>query len=296
MEIKQLQYFLEVCRCGSFSGAAQRLYVTQQGISKAISTLEHELEVELFVRSRQGVALTPQGTYLKERCAFLLEYTEETLMNLKKIGAYPKENLKVSLTIGGRIIIPISMTEAFEKENPGIGISMIERKESECENDVLENLSHGAIIADPKSTGRFRVYPIAREPLCLMLHKDHILARKKSITYQDLHGLDLILIYELSRSNDKMLEFLKEENINVTINYRVPNLLSAMELCAEKRGGVIVVEKIKKKLSYPDIVFVPLSLKKLCWNLYFITGREQEENQKILRFVRYLQKKLNFQL
>lgn len=296
MELKQLKYFWEVCRSGSFSKAAENLYITQQGISKAISLLEHELKVELFIRTRSGITLTPQGEYLKERCGYLLEYVDETRRSIPQIAVYPRENMKVSLTAGGRIIMPMSMSEEFERVNPGTKISVVERNEYECENDVLENQFDGAIITEPQDEGRFRVYPLIRLPLCVMMNKSHVLAQNTELGRTDFDNLDLIFIHELSRSNENLLQYLKEEKINVTINYRVPSLLSAMELCRENRGCVILAEKIKSTLSHPDIVFVPINLAGLYWNLYFITDRKQEENPCVVKFIHYLQEQLQLLL
>ena len=58
MEIRNLEYFLEVARTKSFTKAAQNLFITQPTISRMIKNLEDELEVELFERLGKGVELT----------------------------------------------------------------------------------------------------------------------------------------------------------------------------------------------------------------------------------------------
>ncbi len=61
MNIETIRYFEEAARAGSFYAAAKRLAVSQQGLNKAITSLETELATKLFERSRKGVALTPTG-------------------------------------------------------------------------------------------------------------------------------------------------------------------------------------------------------------------------------------------
>lgn len=61
MRIESLQYFLEVARAGSFSLAARQLYVSQQGLSKAVQALERELGVTLFERAGKRIRLTAAG-------------------------------------------------------------------------------------------------------------------------------------------------------------------------------------------------------------------------------------------
>ena len=61
MTIQQLQYVLEVYRAGSVSQAAKNLFVGQSSVSVSITNLEKELGYPIFTRSKNGVALTPQG-------------------------------------------------------------------------------------------------------------------------------------------------------------------------------------------------------------------------------------------
>ena len=61
MNIETIRYFEEVARAESFYGAAKRLAVSQQGLNKAITSLERELSTKLLERSRKGVTLTPTG-------------------------------------------------------------------------------------------------------------------------------------------------------------------------------------------------------------------------------------------
>ena len=60
----QLKTFLTVCETGSFSKAAEQLFITPSAVLQQIRTLEAELDAALFVRSSKGVSLTSAGDYL----------------------------------------------------------------------------------------------------------------------------------------------------------------------------------------------------------------------------------------
>ena len=64
MQIESLRYFIELARAGSFYGAAKSSFISQQGLNKAISSLESELGYKLVERSRRGVRLTREGEVL----------------------------------------------------------------------------------------------------------------------------------------------------------------------------------------------------------------------------------------
>ena len=61
VQIDSLRYFIELARAGSFYGAAKNTFLSQQGLNKAITSLESELGVKLVERSRRGVRLTSEG-------------------------------------------------------------------------------------------------------------------------------------------------------------------------------------------------------------------------------------------
>lgn len=64
MQVESLRYFIELARAGSFYGAAKNSFISQQGLNKAVSSLETELGYKLVERSRRGVRLTNEGEQL----------------------------------------------------------------------------------------------------------------------------------------------------------------------------------------------------------------------------------------
>ena len=61
MDIKNLTYILEAYKCRSINKAAQKLFLSQSGISTAVRELENELGIRVLARSNRGVEFTPEG-------------------------------------------------------------------------------------------------------------------------------------------------------------------------------------------------------------------------------------------
>ncbi len=61
MNLDTMRYFKELAEAGTFYSAAKRLFISQQGLNKAVTALEDELDVKLIERGRRGVTLTPEG-------------------------------------------------------------------------------------------------------------------------------------------------------------------------------------------------------------------------------------------
>lgn len=65
LEINQVYYFLEICKTGKMSKAAENLHITQQGLSVSMRRLEEELSCDLFYRKSNGLVLTEDGQFFK---------------------------------------------------------------------------------------------------------------------------------------------------------------------------------------------------------------------------------------
>lgn len=79
IKINQIQIFLEAVNCGSFSGAAESLHVTQPMVSKTIQALEKELGIILFIRSKGKLSLTPAGRECFNQWSSMLQYLEASV-------------------------------------------------------------------------------------------------------------------------------------------------------------------------------------------------------------------------
>ena len=74
MTIQQLQYVLEIARCGSASRAAKNLFLSQPNLSSAIKNLEQELGFPIFERTSAGMELTPAGSRLAKEASVIMEH------------------------------------------------------------------------------------------------------------------------------------------------------------------------------------------------------------------------------
>ena len=80
MELKQLRSFAEVVRCGSFTKAAENLYISQPTISTHIRTLEEELGRQLILRTTKSIQVTEKGREVYEYAANILELQERIVL------------------------------------------------------------------------------------------------------------------------------------------------------------------------------------------------------------------------
>src|SRR5690348_5271969 len=100
----QLQVFVAVAKSKSMHSAAKSIHLTQTAITQRIQALERYLATTLFIRTRQGVQLTPDGEALLRYCYTILAMENETLTKIKNAGI----NATVQIRISGSTSVMIS--------------------------------------------------------------------------------------------------------------------------------------------------------------------------------------------
>ena len=86
MELRQLRYFSEVVRQGSYRRAAARLNITQPALSKSIRALETELGVRLLERGMHGVSPTPFGSVLFDGAELISRDLNRTIEHIHRLN------------------------------------------------------------------------------------------------------------------------------------------------------------------------------------------------------------------
>lgn len=133
--------FYTVAKCKNISGAARELYISQPAISKAISKLEQNLNVSLFLRSSRGVTLTEAGKllYRQVETAFAaISKGEEQLLRIRKLGM-GHLSIGVSTTLCKYVLLPI--LKPFVKTHPHIQISI----SCQSSHETMEALENGTV-------------------------------------------------------------------------------------------------------------------------------------------------------
>ena len=161
MELRKLVCFLQICTCDSLSQAGRRLYMSQQGVSRLVHSLETELGVPLFYRGAQGIKLTEEGKLLKKHAEPLCrEY--QLLLEEIEAGRQAGKPLRLGITSGILFAAQDGLT-SLEQQN----ITLIDTYDDLCDEMVLEGSVSMGIGVEPVDHTRFEVTPLARYPLYL---------------------------------------------------------------------------------------------------------------------------------
>ena len=78
-----LDTFIAVADCGSFTKAAERLYISPTAVMKQINTLENHLDLKLTERTPSGVRLTEAGAIIYQDAKFMIDYSKKSIASAK---------------------------------------------------------------------------------------------------------------------------------------------------------------------------------------------------------------------
>ena len=196
MELRQLGYFLSAARHLSFTKAAEECCIVQSAMSQQIRTLEKELGVRLFDRTKHGLVLTPEGSALVPEARKLMAQvaTLQTSVQLARdLGAGV---LRVGCE-GGLLRYPLpGALGLFRKEHPDIRLELTNgRYEALCDA-IAEGALDCAIVAkreDRAPTGGLVAELLQKERYYAMLPRQHALTAVMSAPVGALAGETLIL-------------------------------------------------------------------------------------------------------
>lgn len=251
MDLYQVRYFLTIAETGTFSRAAERLYLSQPSLSAGIKKLEQELGVALFERGGRRTVLTAAGQAFKERATVIMAQYQAALHELK--GFNDRPTLKVGVLSTLRVSELADLVHSFQQHYPHVTLEMYDYPADALQDKLPQGEVDVAItVLGPQDDAQTSTL-LFTQPLLLAVPARHPLAQRTSVRLSELDGQPYI-----DRVN---CEFFKQEC----------QLLEAQKICpkvvyrASHEEWVISLVKAGLGLSMmpywrglTDIVYLPV--------------------------------------
>lgn len=146
MHLEQLEYIVEVAKTGSLTKASQNKHVTLSAISQSLSSLEAELGVTLFTRSRLGAVPTPEGRMIIKKAFEVLMKIQEIQEEAQNCTNTLSGELRLA-TIPGPMNLLVNAISSFKKDYPHIRTEIAEKGTQEILEDIRQDkIDIGLII------------------------------------------------------------------------------------------------------------------------------------------------------
>lgn len=138
---RQLQAFIAIARFGSFTRAAEEIFVTQAGLSLMVKDFEAQVGARLFDRTTRSVQLTPAGESLLPTARGILADWERATSNIGQISAAAEQRVSVAATpLIAASVLPLWLRD-FHQKQPGIRVDICDLDRS----DILQGIETGEV-------------------------------------------------------------------------------------------------------------------------------------------------------
>lgn len=258
MDIKQIEYFVSIAETGSFSLAAEELYISQSSLSKAIIAMEKELDVKLFDRNKRKIALTDAGKIFHDHALKLKENYRSMLVDL---GEYKK-------TIPSLVIaaIPViaqygitSYVAKFKKTYPYINFTLEEREASAVWPALSQHKYDLAFVRDYNVDANvFSYFPLLTDKLMVAVSCDHRLAERTSISLAELSDENFIMFNKGTLIHELSMNACRSAGLEPRVFYATLRAASIIGMVASNSGIALIMEKVLNYYKHSDVVAIPL--------------------------------------
>lgn len=193
--LKQLRYFTAAGELSSVTQAAEMMFVSQPSISSAIMHLEEVTGLKLFIRHHaQGLTLTSQGQEFYRKARKLLEEANTLAKFAESLGNQVSGTLKlVGFPSFTPRLMPVLMKQ-FATQYPNVIIDCDEMHQRDLIRGILDSHYDMGITYDMELPNTIDFFPLASLPPYVLLNKEHVLAKRQSISLKELEPYPLVML------------------------------------------------------------------------------------------------------
>lgn len=260
LELRHIMYFLAVAEELHFRKAAERLYISQPGLSRQIKKMEDELGIRLFERHNRKVCLTKAGIYLKNEYQSIIKSMNKVQSHAQLLHNGQEGELKIGY-IGSAMhqVIPQFLLN-IKKQFPNIHVKLQEMdNQSQTASILDQDIDVGFVRMDRVGRG-IDIRPIYEETFSLVLPKKHSINKHN---FTDLYQLknEPFILFDSSYSPsyyEKVMQIFDEAGFSPIISHKSVKANTIYRLIENNLGAAIVPTSLKEGYDL-DIQFIELT-------------------------------------
>ena len=266
MTLTELRYVVAVAREKHFGRAAETCSVSQPTLSVSIKKLEEELDVRIFERGTAEVSVTPIGEEIVRQAQAVLEQAAQ----IRETAKRKRDPIAGPLALGviytiGPYLLPELVRQAIERV-PEMPLLLQENFTAR----LLELLRSGeldcAIMAEPFPDAGLAIAPLYDEPFVVAVPKLHALAKRKSISSEELKQERMLLLGTGHCFRDHVLEvcpeyaqFSPKDAEGIRKTFEGSSLETIKHMVASGMGVTVVPQLAVPAERQAHIVYVPFT-------------------------------------
>ncbi|WP_420401978.1 LysR family transcriptional regulator [Flagellimonas sp.] len=242
IELRHFIYFLAVAEELHYRKAAEKLFISQPGLSTQIKQMEEILETQLFIRDKKKVRLTPAGAFLKGEVEFVLNHLEQTKKQLKLIGEGHLGEIRIGFLGSAMQNVVPNLLLDLKKQFPLIHTSLEELSNRAQVNAILHDRLDLGFVRLARVPKGLKLRPVFEDTFSLVLPEDHPMDSKKFKGMKQVSEDDFILFSQdySPLYYDTVLSICEDAGFTPKVSHKSVHAQTIFKLVENKLGIAIV--------------------------------------------------------
>jgi LysR family hca operon transcriptional activator len=260
MELRHLRYFVAVAEEGSLTVAAQkRLHTAQPSLSRQIHDLELELGVQLLIRGPRGIELTASGRVFLDHARVALLQVEAAGEAARRAAQPARTSLAIGFLTGYEMDWLPPVMGILRVELPSIEVIIHSQDSPDLAAGLIRGKIDLAFLRPEKQAPGLKFRPLRKDPLIVLMPRDHALAARNSIRPQDLAGEIFIGVSPIRAPTLRTVidDYVTRTGVALKAKHQAENLAMAISLVAST-GGVCLAPLYAQNLLPKTVVSRPI--------------------------------------
>lgn len=260
----QLDAFICVADCGSFSRAAEQLYISPTAVMKQINSLEKQLDIRLFLRTNQGIQLTRAGESIYIDAKAMITYSSQAIERAKKLENQKSTVLRIGTSMLNPCKVFMDLWCRINDRLPHFKIQIVPFEDDH--EDILSVIGQiggrfdfiVGVCDSAEWLNRCDFFKLGEYRKMIAVPFDHRLAKKESLQIEDLYGETLMMVRRGdSVTNDRIRDDLEQNHPQIRIE-DTPHYydIEVFNRC-EERGHVLLNLECWKDI-HPSLISLPV--------------------------------------
>ncbi len=295
--LRQLEYFVAVGEAGSIAQASDKVNVSSPSISAAISQLEKEFGLPLFVRQHaQGVSLTQAGRQMMEQARVILREAD----HLNDLAGDISGKVRGPMAVGclltfAQVVLP-ALRRSFETEYQEVRVRQYELNQTEIFSYLRRAEIDVALTYNLDVPADLKFIPLLDLPPFAIVNEEHELAGRDAVSVEDLLKYPMVLL-DLPLSSEYFLSFFSKIGATPKIAERTKDMAVMRSLVANGYGYSIANVRPLNDMS-PDgkvLKFLPMMGNVRPMRLGFLMAAEADSTNVVRAFIAHVREEIERQ-
>lgn len=289
MDIRQLEYFVELAKTRNFRKASEHLHLSQPALSKSIRLLETELNTVLIERTNKSFELTDTGQALLQKSVFLIQQFQDIYKMIDDVRLSNQGEIKIGIPNILGFLCYFELICEFQKEYPGINISVSGEGTKDINTALREerlDLGIGMLSENVPIARDVQVMPLTHDEGVAVVHKSKAYAAVDAVSIRDMKDENFVLMNEQYLLYDDIMQLCMQAGFTPNVTAKSSQWDFPLMMVDANLGVSILPRPLVEKSPLPDIKAVKIK-EGFNWDIGFFCLKNRPRTHAMNQFIEF---------